>query len=408
MKITSLILLTVLLALIACTNSTTQPTPGAPIFISSPANGAVLHDSPMIMAVSGNGTTFDRVVFLIDSDSVATDTIAPYVYQWSIFRYTSGSTHVLYAVGFRGDSTFISEHVTVTVQFSTGFSIVSVYRPSSMHAVGITNYGNALFISNAEIGLEMLDITNKALPTFLSEFNTPGQALHSDISFPYVFIADRDGGVESALFANVDSISPRYHYNTQSLAISVAASENYLFVAENDGLAVLSLPNLTAFSRLAFSQDLLKYIVARHDTAFIVGDNSFHIVDCTTPASPNIVSTYNNLNLARAVAIADTFAFIANGTDGVIALSIAHPASPRFLARFNPGLIMTSVSAGDGTLFAGANTGVVYALDYITTPGSIQILDQVNINALIEDIHYQAYYVYVAATSNVNILRFVP
>jgi hypothetical protein len=408
MKLASLILLTVLLALAACTNNTTQPPPSASIFINSPANGSVLHDSQMITAVSGNGTIFRRVVFIIDSDSVATDTIAPYVFQWSIFRYTSGSTHVLYAVGFTSDSTFASEHVTVSVQFSTGFSIVSVYRPSSMHAVGVTNYGNALFISNAEIGLEMLDITSKAAPTFLSRFNTPGQALHSDISFPYVFIADRDGGVESAVFANVDSISPRYHYNTQSLAIDVAVSENFLFVAENDGLAVLSMPTLTAFSRLAISQDLLKYVVARHDTAFIVGSNSFHIVDCTSPTAPSIVSSYDNLNLARAVAVMDTFAFIANGTDGVIALSIAHPASPRFLARFNPGLIMTSVSAGDGTLFAGANTGTVYALNYGSTPGTIQILDQININALIEDIHYQAFYVYVAATSNVNILRFVP
>jgi len=402
-------ILSVLVALaifMACEDNTITPPVSTPISISSPADGAVLHDIQLIRAISQSGLSFDSVDFYIDSTFITRDSIAPFEYQWNIFIYTSNTMHSIYAVGFDGDSTYVSDLVTVTVLFPSGFSISSTYSPSSQRAVGVTSYGNVLFVSSADAGLEMLDISVRSAPQFLSRYNSPGQALHSDVGFPYVYIADRDQGVVSAIFSDIDSIIPQFHYSTQSLAIDVAASSRFLFVAENDALSVLALSDLSEYSRLAFPQDILKYVVARHDTAFIAGSSSFYIVDCTSPSSPAIVSTYDNLSVARAVAVLDTFAFIANGSDGVIALSIADPPNPRFLARFNPGLIVTAVSAGDNTLFAGTNAGFIYALDY-ASPGTLELLDQVDINALIEEIEYRDNYVYAAATNNVNIIRYV-
>jgi hypothetical protein len=121
-----------------------------------------------------------------------------------------------------------------------------------------------------------------------------------------------------------------------------------------------------------------------------------------------MVGLYNNLSQGKGVAVADTFAFIANGSDGVIALSIADPTNPRFLARFNPGQVMTTVAAGNGFLFAGSYSNMVYALDYTSQPDTITVVDNFNVGNLVEEIAFNSNYLYVAANTDVDILRFVP
>ncbi len=407
MKAAYLIALVALAIFMACDSKTTAPPAADPISISTPADGAVLGDMQVIRAVSGNELLFDRVVFVIDADSAAVDSISPYEYQWNVFRYESGTVHIIFAIGFRGDSVFVSNPISVTIQYESGFTSVGIYQPTSQHAVGITAFGNVVFVSNLDAGLEMLDVTARSAPSFLARYHTPGQVMHAAVAYPYVYIADRDQGVAKAFFADVDSIIPVDRFNTQNLAVDVAVSDNFVFALENNGLSILSPSSMDAYSRQALTQDLLNYIVARHDTAFVIGNAGLYIVDCTNPMSPGIIGSYDNLNLAQAVAVADSFAFIANGSDGVIALSIANPANPRFLARFNPGFIVTAVDAGDGVLFAGVNSGLVYALDY-STSGSLTQIDSHNVNALVEEIDYDANYLYVAATNTVAILRFVP
>jgi hypothetical protein len=391
-----------------CKNKTTQPNPNiVPITVTSPERGATLTDQTYITAVPGNGYIFRHVDFVIDDSLVFSDSTIPYSYFWNIFIYQIGSTHSISVTGFTSDSSYTVGPFNVRVQFSTGFLSLSRYQPNSQHAIGVASYGNLLFISNGEVGLEMLDVTNRLSPQFLARFSTSGQALRSAINYPYVYAADRDQGVDQVDFSRGDSLISRNHFSTQSLAIDLAVSPHFLIVADNDALDVVSLSNLQGLSRTSFSQDQLNYVVARNDTAFIVGYNSFYIVDCTSPNTPEIIGTYNNLSIGRGVAVIDTFAFIANSSDGVIALSISHPTSPRFLARFNTNLIMTSVVAGNLTLFAGTNSGLIYAIDY-GTAGSLTEIDNYSTGNYVEELQTQGYYLYAAARTNVEILRFVP
>ncbi|HBC45490.1 MAG TPA: hypothetical protein DEO84_09575 [candidate division Zixibacteria bacterium] len=402
-----LIALTLFLVFAACTNNLTNPTIAVPIAIGTPADGAVLTDPQNITALSGQGYIFTRVDFYIDSLLVGSDSTLSFQYYFNIFNFNSGSSHSIYVMGFTSDSSYASQLIHVTIQYDHGFSYISTYRPGSQHAVGVTNYYNALFISTGDAGLEVLDITNKSRPTFRSRLDTPGQALHSAIEYPFVYIADRDQGVTMANFSNVDSLIYLHRYISQSLTKDVAVSDNYILAVENDGLSILAQVNLQPYSRRIF-QDILNYVVTRHDTAYVVGDNGFYIIDCTDPVSSTLVGSYNNLGQGKGAAIADTFAFIANGSDGVIVLSIAHPANPRFLARFNPGQNMTTVTAGTGFLFAGSYSNMVYALDYTSQPGTIQIVDSFNAGNLVEEITFNSYHLYVAANTDIEILRFVP
>ena len=66
-----------------------------------------------------------------------------------------------------------------------------------------------------------------------------------------------------------------------------------------------------------------------------------------------------------------------------------------------------SVAVGDGFVFAGSNSSAVYALDY-SVPDSLIFFSGSDVSGLVQEIKYKSNYLYVAATSNVDILRFVP
>ncbi len=397
-----------LLSLAACDNkSTSPPHEITPIAVTTPENGAHLIDPVTIQAVAGEGYHFTKVDFYIDTLLVGTDSTAPYQYFWDIFQYDPDQLHPVYVIADSGANDYMSAVILVTLDFSQGLTFAGSFEPGSQNARGVTNYDNVLFVSEGDAGIEMLDIRIRTAPQFLSRFDTPGQALHTDVRFPLVLITDRDQGMRAADFSRVDTMIADGVYNSQSLAIDVAVSDNVIFLAENDGLSVLEW-NGTAFDalgRLSFTQDILKYVVARNDTAFVLGNNGFYIVD----SQQRLVGTHDNLSLARAVAVADTFAFIASGNDidGVIALSIRDPRSPRFLARFSTGQPMAAVDAGDGILFAGSSIGTVYALSY-SAPGHLTEISRFSASNLLEEIDYEANYVYVAAHTSVEILRFVP
>lgn len=406
MKTKIALVLLALTAMMACKGTVTPPEPNVPIMISNPSDGATLNDRVTITATPGQGFTFTHVNFFIDSVMVLDDSISPFQYDWNIFALQSGTNHTIYVTGFTADSTFTSPLVNVRVEFTRGFTFVSTYRPGSQHAIGVTDFYNVLFVSTGAEGLEVIDITNKAVPRFRSRLVLSGQALHSTVRFPYVYVAELNQ-VDMANFENVDSLIPLTLYQTQSLVRDVATTDHFVLSVENDGLSILSPFSLQAYSRLAITQDQLNYAVARHDTAFVVGNSTFYIVDCTNPTAPDIVSTYDNLNLATSVAVADTFAFIANGSGGVMALSIARPTNPVFLARYNPGQIITSVDTGAGVLFAGSNSSMVYALDY-STPDSLIVIDNMTVSNQVKEIKFNSNYLYVAANTDVNILRFIP
>jgi hypothetical protein len=396
---------------LACDNKTTSPPPveTRPIRIVSPDNGSTLRDSQYIQAVAGSGYSFETVDFYIDTLLVAVDSTYPYLYFWNIFNYDPDIIHPLYVIGNTADTTadssYMSDVVLVNLDFVQGFSFAGTYQPGSQNALGVTNYYEVLFVSLGDAGVEMLDVRDKTAPDFLARYDTPGQALHTDVGFPFVYIADSDAGLTAADFSDVDSIMFSDVYDPQNQVFDVALSESFVIVAENDLVTVLDF-QLVPLGQVNISQ-VPNYIVARHDTAFVVCNNSFYIIDCTPPSNPQIISFFDPGNLARAVAVADTFVFIANGDGGVIALSIDEPASPRVLAQFDPAPNIVAVDASDGLLFAGANSGEVYALSY-NTPDTLIVVGNYTGSNLLEEIDYNANYLYVAAHTNVDILRFVP
>ncbi len=187
-------------------------------------------------------------------------------------------------------------------------------------------------------------------------------------------------------------------------------SANYLYVAENDGVSVVGFSdpnNMNFIFKVDMGgQDQPQFVVVRGDTAFVAALDKFYIIDCTNPAAPQIVSAYTTSGRALCVAVDGDLAFVADGPEGVFTLSIADPASPVEIARYNTGEYMTSVDASNFTLFTGgSSSGGVYALDY-SQPDTLILADQFDTGNGIWQLCSAPPFLYVATSGNINILRY--
>ncbi len=403
-KLTILFSAAALLA--GCGDKTTEPGDPTPIRITSPAHNSTLSDPATIAAAAGEGYTFDRVDFYIDGDSVGTDLLSPYGYYWNVYIYSGNTQHSLYAVGYTADSSFVSDTINVSVVLTPGFAFISVYVPNSQAAYGVSNYQNAMFVATGAAGLEVIDITSKSSPGYLSRFDSPGQTLKADVLYPYVFVADRDAGVLRLNFSNVNSLVLAGRFDTPGLANDVAVSGNYLYVADQDGLAIVDITQsdtLIAVNRVSLASGQVNSVVARGDTAYVTDTSNIYIIDLTDPYSPDIIATISTPGQSQSVAIADTFVFVADGTEGIITLSINNPSTPLSTYAFQQAV--SSVDTGDSTLFAGTFGDGIFAFDY-SQPDTLRIIDQFSIQDLVWQVHSDPPYLYIATSGNVNILRY--
>lgn len=401
------ILIAALAILAGCQSKNTKPGVTAPISITNPSNNATLSDPVTVTAVRGDGYTFTRVDFYVDGDSVWSDNTVPYQYYWNILIYTANSQHRVWAVGHTADTSYVSTTVTVNVVIIHGFAYLSSYQPNSQQSLGVTNYQNVMFVCTGDPGLEVIDISDKGAPSYLSRFDSQGQGLKAVTEFPYVFVADRDDGALRLNFTNVDSLVLTGHYDTPGLANAVAVSGNYIYIADQDGLAIgdISQPDtIIALNRISITAGEVNYVVARGDTAYVTDIGHLYIIDLTNPASPNFLATFSTAGQAQGVAVIDTFVFVAAGTGGLFSLSVNNPTAPLAIYGFQQAV--STVDVGDSTLFAGTFGGEVFAFDY-SQPDTLMIVDQFATQNLVWQVHSDKPYLYVATNSNVTLLRYV-
>jgi hypothetical protein len=409
MKTITALAMVALLFVFSCDDNPTEPEDNIPIRITAPADGAVLLNPVTIIARAGNDFGIDEVDFYIDDVLISTDGTAPYEYYWNIFGYENNSEHEIYVIGRASDSSYTSTAVSVTISLEEGLLFVSTYRPNSGQAFGVVNYQNVLFVATGEGGVEVLNIVDKTAPEYLSRFESAGQALKVDAQYPNLYVADLSGGVIRADFSDPDSLIENGLYNIQVQANDVAVFGDLIFVADQNGLIILdnSFPDSLAYiyGPSIFNQS--NYVVARNDTAFLTNIEYLHIINASDPLSPEVVFSYPTQGSARGVAVIDTFAFIADGVEGVIALSISDPTNPAFLARYDVGeAVVSTVEATDSTVFIGTFSGDIVALDY-TQADTLRALDNFVTSVGINQLHFDHPYLYAATSESVTILRFI-
>lgn len=391
-----------------CGEESTNPGDNIPIRIVAPDDGEVLFNPVTIVAQTGSEFSITDVEFFVDGELEWIDNDRPFEYYWNIFGYQNNSEHTIMAIGYSDTASYTSDTIAVTISLEEGLLFVATYRPNNDVTHGVATYQYFMFVATGENGVEVIDVLDKTFPAYISRFESAGQALKVDVRYPHLFIADYSGGVVRADISDPDSLTEAGLYNIEVQAIDVAVSDDIIFVADQNGFIILD--NTLADSLVSlFRSDLFNgsnHVTARNDTAFITNLSNLYIINASIPDSPEIVFSYASSG-ARAVAVADTFAFVTSGDQGVIALSISDPQNPAYLAGYVTQSAVSTVETGDSTLFVGTFSGDVFALDYFQ-PDTLRLLDNLTIEGVnINDLKYDSPYLYVATSQGVKILRFI-
>ena len=124
-------------------------------------------------------------------------------------------------------------------------------------------------------------------------------------------------------------------------ANNITIAGAYAYVTSDRGLTVISINdplNPQVVARI--DAPALKHpraIAIQFRYGFLVDDDGLKVVDVTSPNEAHIVGAAVSLSDARDVYVARTYAYVANGTNGVAIIDVENPEQPRLDQTFNAG-----------------------------------------------------------------------
>jgi hypothetical protein len=144
--------------------------------------------------------------------------------------------------------------------------------------------GDYAYVANGLNGLQVIDISDPANPTYAGGYYTPWIARAVAISGDHAYVVDEDAGLQVIDIS--DPAAPAYAggYDTPGIATDVAISGDYAFVADHD--------------------------------------SGLYVVDISDPAVPAYAGSYNTPGEAWGVVVDGDYAFVADGVSGLQVLQV--------------------------------------------------------------------------------------
>jgi hypothetical protein len=221
---------------------------------------------------------------------------------------------------------------TVTVG-NSGFSgtvagTVRTFAPLAISQIQIPGYANNVEISNGyafvaagSAGLQVVDVTNPAVPAIVASRDTSGTAIDVRILGRYAYVADGNAGLQIIDIVNPAAPVLTGGTDTPGEAQDVMVANGIAYVA--DGGAGLTLINVSSASSPIVASTISIGTTARGvdvsgNYAVVVGDGgTLRIINVANAASPQTVGTLNIGGEPKDVRVSGTLAFVAAYTGGV-------------------------------------------------------------------------------------------
>ncbi len=395
------------LLLTACkTSGPTDPEDTAPIYITQPANGASVSDTVTVRAGTGSDYDIESVVFYIDDDSVYTDNVSPYLYQWDVTGYQANSEHDIVLYGYTSDSVYISQTVTVTVTLPSTNEFSHVYSYSlTGPAYRVDAQDDFVYAALGANGLKVIDVNVPTSPGEVYEFQQGTNIYGLDASGAYLVTAERDNGVRSFDISASDTVIAKYIYSTPGSSWNVKISGNLAYIADNDRLTIVSMANygFTFVGQVVISTGIVKDVDVSGSTVYVLDQNGVSRYNVSNPANPIYQGRYQAFTgQCQCIFAYGNYVFV--GTTGELRMlsntlvSLAYSANQQGY---------TGVCAIDDVVFVsqGGSSGGARAFEYSNSSTLVQ-LDSYMINEICNDIAYLDSYVILAGTNQLEILRF--
>ena len=170
--------------------------------------------------------------------------------------------------------------------------------------------------------------------------------------YAYLYVADRDEGLILVNAATLLDGDPRNNFLKRALtynpsgiltsANNISIAGNYAWITTDSEVVIVDLstplqPKIAA--QVPF--DHPKAVAVQFLYAFVVDKNGFHVLDIKGLQTNGSVRSIDAANVplksAHSVYVARTYAYVADGEDGVAIIDVEKPEEPKLDQRFNAG-----------------------------------------------------------------------
>ncbi|MBI9018582.1 MAG: hypothetical protein JEZ07_15120 [Phycisphaerae bacterium] len=295
---------------------------------------------------------------------------------------------------------------------ATGLTVVNIQNPALPAPVSQANFdtgenaydlvidGTNLSLANAAEGLRIIDITNPLSPIETGNYQllAAANAVNTTGSLSEIVAAGPKGVQTIDMTANpVPQQSSLI--NMLGDAQDITISDSLIYIANgSDGMSIIDISTSDIIGNFPTDGFARSISVAGNLAAVSDGDKVY-FVNITTADSPSLISQYNSSSwamdvytdgtyayiangqdglaivnasdaslfrkldttgFAYGIAVADNIAYVADGYSGVQIIDISNPAFPALLNSYNTAGIATDVVIADGKLcIADRHAGIV-------------------------------------------------
>ena len=304
----------------------------------------------------------DRGVGMILNDDAPADVLVDLVGQWGGIAINSVVVGN-YAYVCQGPALHILNIADPTRPVEVGS------RPLPGTAESVAVSGNLAYVADDWDGLQIIDVSNPAVPIRLGGCDTTG-AVDVYVSGNVAYVADGYAGLQIIDVSNPPAPVRRGGYDTNGYAYGVFFCGNLAYVADYEaGLQIIDVSNPAAPVRLG------GYDTSGHaHDVFVCGnmayvadsDAGLQIIDVSNPAAPVWLGGYHWVGDAYGVSVSGNLAYVADGEAGLQMIDVSNPAAPVWRGGYD-----TTGYAQDVTV----SGNLAYVADY---GAGLQIIDVSN------------------------------
>lgn len=233
---------------------------------------------------------------------------------------------------------------TITVSNSgftaTAIGLVKTFTPQALSYVSIPGFannvevsGNYAYIASGSTGLQVVDVSNKAMPKIVASLDTPGNGNDVEIVGNYAYLADDAFGLRIIDISNPLVPALTGVYDTPGIAWDVAVRGGYAFVADGaSGLQIIDVSNPAQPSRVGFlilpgTAKGVDVDMGRRLAVVAAGTKGVYVVNIRDTATPILLGTASGGDV-RDVAVNENYAFLADYSRSFTSVDISNPAAP--------------------------------------------------------------------------------
>ena len=221
--------------------------------------------------------------------------------------------------------------------------LVSIYDTSG-YAYDVAISGHFAYVGDGSAGLQIVDISNPALPIHEGEYEPDGSVRGVTVSGTYGFLVGDAIGLEIVNVSNPNNpiFLGGWRTDTVWYTRDVAISGEHAYVNYYDpftaNLQILNISN-PLLPEVYGKCDTSNYaygIAVSNNYAYIAdGYVGLQIVNISDPCFPVRVGGYDTNGTANAISLLGNYAYVADGYAGLQIINISNPVAPIYVGGYD-------------------------------------------------------------------------